>query len=303
MNPQSRQGSADVRCNLSYCGSEQTAGDQQKSKRAGEDAVRPRSGQAGATEARHAVRWVTRASRGKLQFASICDGVADRTSAYNRTVLSQILINLAIGLHERGFVVWNVVRQAVGFDYFLNLAKFVCRHGRKQVMLDLAGEAAGAVVNSGTSLDVPAGEDLFTQEVYRGSTLEQRHALMIRREYERQIQSQEHLLHHEKQDGVPPTDKETEQAQKPTQMQNEETNLADGMGDFVAHQESDAVDFQDKCFQQRQWEETEMLVSHGKARKPAFSDRLILCECEQRYIDVGIAGNVVRRAMMRIVFV
>lgn len=86
-------------------------------------------------------------------------------------------------------------------------------------------------------------------------------------------------------------------------MQKEETNLDDGMGDFVAHQEPDAVNFQDKCFQQRQWEETEMLVSHGEAREPAFSDCLILCECEQRYINVGVTGNVVWGAMMRIVLV
>lgn len=108
------------------------------------------------------------------------------------------------------------MRQAVGFDYFLNLAKLVRGHGWKQVVFDLAAEAAGAVVDPGTSLDVPAGENLFAQEIYRGGSSEQRHALMIGREYERQIQSQKHLLRHEKQDSVPPTEKETEQAQKPT---------------------------------------------------------------------------------------
>jgi len=66
------------------------------------------------------------------------------------------------------------------------------------VVLDLAGQAAGAVINSGMVLDVSAGKNLLAQEVHRLAAIEQRHSLMIRREYQRQIQSQEHLLHHEK---------------------------------------------------------------------------------------------------------
>jgi len=46
-----------------------------------------------------------------------------------------------------------------------------------------------------------------------------------------------------------------------------------------------------------------MLVSHGEAREPALTDRLVLGKCEQRDIDVGVGSNVVRRAMMVVVLV
>lgn len=200
-------------------------------------------------------------------------------------------------------MVRNTVRFAVGSDDFLNLSKLVCGHSREQVVFDLAGEAAGAVIDSGMLLYVPACKHLFTQEIYRRAALQKRHTLMIGSEYQRQIQSQKHLLCHEEQDGVPPTEKKTEQSQKPTQVQNEETHFDDGMGDLVAHQEFHTVNFQDKCFKQRQRKETEMLVSHSEACKPAFAGSLVFGKSEQGYIDVGIAGNVVRRAMMRVVFV
>ena len=99
-------------------------------------------------------------------------------------------------------MVWNTVRFAVGSNDFLNLSKLVCGHGREKVVFDLAGEAASAVIDSGMLLNVSACKDLFTQEVYGSAALQQRHALMIRREYQRQIQSQEHLLRHEKQQGM-----------------------------------------------------------------------------------------------------
>ena len=200
-------------------------------------------------------------------------------------------------------MVRNAVRDAVGFDYFLNLAEFVCRHGGKQVVFDLACEPAGAVIDSRMVLDVSAGEDLFTQEIYGRAALQKRHALMIRGEYQSQIQAEEHLLCDEEQEGMPPTEKETEQAQKPNGVQNEKTHFNDGMRDLVAHQEFDAVDFQHKRLEHRQREETEVLVSHCEAREAALPGCLVLGKCEQRDIDVGVGGNVIRRAMMVVVLV
>lgn len=86
-------------------------------------------------------------------------------------------------------------------------------------------------------------------------------------------------------------------------MHNEETHFDDGVRDLVAHQEFNAVDFQDKCLKQRQRKETEMLVSDCEPREPALSGSLVLGKCEQRDIDVGVGGNVIRRAMMVVVLV
>jgi hypothetical protein len=69
-------------------------------------------------------------------------------------------------------MVWNAVGFAIGSNYFLDLAEFVCGHGGKQVVFDLAGEAACAVIDSRMVFDVPAGEDLFTQEVYGRAALQ-----------------------------------------------------------------------------------------------------------------------------------
>ena len=132
-------------------------------------------------------------------------------------------------------MVRNAVREAIGSDYFLNLAEFVCRHGGKEVVFDLAGEAAGAVIDSRMVFDVPAGEDLFAQEIYGRAALQKRHALVIRSEYQRQIQAEEHLLYHEEQDCMRPTEKETKQAQKPNGVQKEKTGFNDGMRDLIAH--------------------------------------------------------------------
>jgi len=86
-------------------------------------------------------------------------------------------------------------------------------------------------------------------------------------------------------------------------VHNEETHFDDGVRDLVAHQEFNAVDFQDKCLKQRQRKETEMLVSDCEPREPALSGSLVLGKCEQRDIDVGVGGNVIRRAMMVVVLV
>ena len=199
-------------------------------------------------------------------------------------------------------MVRNAARHAIGFNDFLNLSKFVRGHGRKQMVFDLAGQPARAVIDSRMSLDVPAGEHLLAKEVYRRAALQQRHALMIRRKYQRQIQSQEHLLRHEEQDRMP-TEEQIKQAEKPARVQNEETHFDDGVCDLVAHQEFNAVNFQHKGLKQRQRKETEMLVSHREPCKPALPGRLVLRKCKQGYVDVGIACDVIRRAMMRIVLV
>jgi len=46
-----------------------------------------------------------------------------------------------------------------------------------------------------------------------------------------------------------------------------------------------------------------MLVSHRESREPALPGCLVLRKCEQRDIEVGVRGNVVRRAMMVVVLV
>ena len=68
-------------------------------------------------------------------------------------------------------MVRDVVRAAVAADNFLDLAEFVGGHGGKEVVFDLAGEVAGAEVNSGVIFNVAAGEDLFAQEIYGGVAL------------------------------------------------------------------------------------------------------------------------------------
>ena len=68
-------------------------------------------------------------------------------------------------------MVRDVVRAAVAADNFLDLAEFVGGHGGKEVVFDLAGEVAGAEVNSGVIFNVAAGEDLFAEEVYGGVAL------------------------------------------------------------------------------------------------------------------------------------
>lgn len=75
------------------------------------------------------------------------------------------------------------------------------------------------------------------------------------------------------------------------------------MRDPIARQEPNAVNFQHECLKQRQREETEMLVFHRESREPILSVCLRFRKSEQRYIDVRVGGNVVRRGMMEIVFV
>ena len=64
-------------------------------------------------------------------------------------------------------MVGNFMRHAIGSNDLLNLSKFVCRHSRKQVMLDLTTQSASAVINSWMVLDVSTRKDLFAQKIYR----------------------------------------------------------------------------------------------------------------------------------------
>jgi len=68
-------------------------------------------------------------------------------------------------------VIGDVVRAAVIADDFLDFAEFVGWHRRKEVVLDLTGEAAGAEINSGMIFDIAAGEDLFAEKIYSGAAL------------------------------------------------------------------------------------------------------------------------------------
>ena len=65
----------------------------------------------------------------------------------------------------------DVVRAAVRAHDFLDFAEFVGRHRRKEVVLDLTGEAAGAEIDAGMIFDVAAGEDLFAEKIYSGAAL------------------------------------------------------------------------------------------------------------------------------------
>lgn len=147
-------------------------------------------------------------------------------------------------------MVRNAMRRAVALDDLLHLAKFVCRHRGKQVVLDLAGKPARAVINSRMVLDVPARQDLLAQEIYRLGAFQQRHPLMIRSEYQSQIQSQEHLLHNEEQDGISPAKQETKQSQKPARVQDERAHLNHRMRHSIAPQEQNAVMLQHECLEQ-----------------------------------------------------
>lgn len=124
-----------------------------------------------------------------LQASPIRNRVAIQSSAYYQTILPQILVDFAKRLEQGGLMVGNSVRCAISSHYFLNLAQFIGRHSRKQVVLDLAGQAAGGVVDAGMLLDVPAGQHLFAEEIHGFGAIEQRHSLMVRSEDQRQIQS------------------------------------------------------------------------------------------------------------------
>ena len=68
-------------------------------------------------------------------------------------------------------MIGDVVRAAVIADDFLDFAEFIGWHRRKEVVLDLTGEAAGAEIDAGMIFDVAAGEDLFAEKIYSGAAL------------------------------------------------------------------------------------------------------------------------------------
>ncbi len=103
----------------------------------------------------------------------------------------------------------------------LDLAEFVGGHRGKEVVFDLAGEVAGAEINSGMIFDVAAGEDLFAEEIYRGAALRKRHALMIGRENQREIQAQERLMRDGEENGVREAEQVSEQAEIPDRVKNQ----------------------------------------------------------------------------------
>jgi len=200
-------------------------------------------------------------------------------------------------------VVGDVVRAAVVAHDGLDLAEFIGGHGGKKVVLDLAGEAAGAEINSGVIFNVAAGEDLFAKEIDRGAALLQRHALMIGRENQREIQAQEGLMGDDEKNGVGEAEQVGEEAEIPAGVENEQTHFEDGMRDFVALEEANTVVFQDEGFEHGQREKREVLVFHGEAREAVFRGGLLLGECEGDQVEVRIGGYVVRRAMMVIMLV
>ena len=200
--------------------------------------------------------------------------------SYQQADLFQILINLSIGLEQRCFVVGDAVRAAVIADNFLDLPEFVGGHRRKQVVFDLAGEVAGAEIDAGVIFDVAAGEHLFAEEIYGGAALRERHALMIGREDQREIEAEERLVSDSEENGVRETEQIGEQANVPDRVQDQEADFQDGMRDFRAHEEANAVVFQDEGLEQRQREERKVLVSHGEAREAMFRCGLIFRERE-----------------------
>ncbi len=235
--------------------------------------------------------------------SSVGRGVGVGFCAYQEADFAEILVDFAIGLEERGFVVGDVVRAAVVADNFLDLAEFIGGHGGEKVVFDLAGEAAGAEIDAGVIFDVAAGEDLFAEEIDRGVALLQRHALVIGRENQREIQAQKGLMGDDEKNGMGEAQQVSEQAEIPAGVEDEETHFEDGMRDFVALEEANTVVFQDEGFEQGQREEREVLVFHGEAREAVLRGGLFFGKCERDQVEVGIGGDVVRRTVMVIVLV
>jgi len=126
---------------------------------------------------------------------------------------------------------------------------------------------------------------------------------MIGREDQGEIQAEERLMSDDEKNGVREAEQISEQADVPDGVQDEETDFEDGMRDFMALEEANAVVFQDEGFEQRQWEKREVLIFHGEAREAVFGGGLVFGECERNQINVRIGGDVVGRTVMVIVFV
>ena len=98
---------------------------------------------------------------------------------------------------------------------------------------------------------------------------------MIRRKDQSEIETQERLMRDGEQNGVRETEKIREQAEVPDRVQDEEADFQDGVRDFVAQEETNAVVFQDEGLEQRQREERKVLVFHGEARQTVFAGDLV----------------------------
>src|SRR5277367_4969846 len=104
---------------------------------------------------------------------------------------------------------------------------------------------------------------------------------MIGREDQREIQAEERLMGDGEENGVREAEQISEQAEIPDGVQDEEADFEDGMRDFMALEEANAVVFQDEGFEQRQRKEREVLVFHGQAREAVFGGGLVFGEGER----------------------
>src|ERR1700677_479294 len=98
---------------------------------------------------------------------------------------------------------------------------------------------------------------------------------MIRRKDQSEIETQERLMRDGEENGVRETEKIREQAEVPDRVQDEEADFQDGVRDFRAHEEANAVVFQDEGLEQRQREERKVLVFHGEARETVLPCYLV----------------------------
>lgn len=103
---------------------------------------------------------------------------------------------------------------------------------------------------------------------------------MIRGEDQGEIEAEERLMSDGEENGVREAEQISEQAEIPDRVNNQEANFENGMRDFRAHEEANAVVFQDEGLEQRQREERKVLVSHGEAREAMFRCGLIFRERE-----------------------
>ena len=104
---------------------------------------------------------------------------------------------------------------------------------------------------------------------------------MIRGEDQREIEAEERLMSDGEENGVREAEQISEQAEIPDRVQDEEADFEDGMRDFRAHEEANAVVFQDEGFEQRQRKKRKVLIFHGEAREAMFRSGLVFRERER----------------------
>src|SRR5580704_5426068 len=102
---------------------------------------------------------------------------------------------------------------------------------------------------------------------------------MIRGEDQREIEAEERLMSDGEENGVREAEQISEQAEIPDRVNNQEADFENGMRDFRAQEEANAVVFQDEGLEQRQREERKVLVFHGKARQTVLRRYLVFREC------------------------